>query len=580
MKRKSKHHSSSKRSPGFQAQAEESSPALHSYQIGAAPLINKFFQRMRLRECFEQHVPCEDKRAKVVTADALLILVRNLLLSREPMYGVGEWAAAFWPESMGLASHQIQHLNDDLFGRSLDRLFEHAGPDLLIDVMRHVVREFKVKLDELHNDSTSISFYGNYPDAKQEGFYLGHVKLAVTHGHSKAHRPDLKQLLYILTISGDGGIPVYFRAASGNTSDDTTHIESWNMVRELVGHSDFLYIADCKLVSTENLQYIHAQQGRFLSLLPKTRREDAEFRRRLREGTSSVRWRTLFTINNEQGEAVDLYQTCEEELATREGFRLLWIHSSRKARSDAASRGAVLERTVQELDRLNARLVGERTRFRDREQVSIEVNRILAEQGAHAWIGVAIEELEEVTLKQATPGRPGPDTKYTKHIRLRFRVQAEVDHEQIAIAAREDGVFPLITNELAPDVAELLRTYKRQSTIEKRFSQFKTDFEVAPVYLKSVTRIQALLCAYFFALLTQSLLERELRQSLADKDEKPLTLYPEGRECKRPTARKVCDSFEPIQRHELNGQIFITQLTEVQTRIVKLLGIATESYGR
>ena len=50
--------------------------------------------------------------------------------------------------------------------------------------------------------------------------------------------------------------------------------------------------------------------------------------------------------------------------------------------------------------------------------------------------------------------------------------------------------------------------------IEKRFSQLKTDFEVAPIYLKNVSRIQALLCVYFFAMLTQALVERELRRAM------------------------------------------------------------------
>ena len=55
----------------------------------------------------------------------------------------------------------------------------------------------------------------------------------------------------------------------------------------------------------------------------------------------------------------------------------------------------------------------------------------------------------------------------------------------------------------------MLLAYKGQAVIEKRFAQLKTDFAVAPVYLKEVSRIQALLCLYFFVLLVESLLERD-----------------------------------------------------------------------
>ena len=103
--------------------------------------------------------------------------------------------------------------------------------------------------------------------------------------------------------------------------------------------------------------------------------------------------------------------------------------------------------------------------------------------------------------------------------------------EAISEAEREDGVFPLLTNDRKLSATEVLQAYKRQPLLEKRFSQFKTDFAVAPVFLKNVSRIQGLLAAYFFALLVQTLLERELRQAMARAGEASLPLYPEDRPC-------------------------------------------------
>ena len=61
---------------------------------------------------------------------------------------------------------------------------------------------------------------------------------------------------------------------------------------------------------------------------------------------------------------------------------------------------------------------------------------------------------------------------------------------------------------------ESLLAYKRQPTIEKRFEQLKTDFAVAPVWLKDVRRIEGLLHVYFIVLLVEALLERELRRGM------------------------------------------------------------------
>jgi len=154
----------------------------------------------------------------------------------------------------------------------------------------------------------------------------------------------------------------------------------------------------------------------------------------------------------------------------------------------------------------------------------------------------------------------------------------------VAEDAKSDGIFPLISNVAELSELELLKTYKRQPTIEKRFSQLKTDFEVAPVYLKAVHRIQALLSVYFFALLLEALLERELREAMRHKGVESLPLYPEGRACRRPTARRVLDLFEPIQRHTLThgkqpAEVLVTDLTRVQRRLLTLLSLPPKHYG-
>jgi len=69
---------------------------------------------------------------------------------------------------------------------------------------------------------------------------------------------------------------------------------------------------------------------------------------------------------------------------------------------------------------------------------------------------------------------------------------------------------------------------------------------VAPIYLKETSRIQALLYLYFFVLLVEALLERELRQAMARANVDRLRIYPEGRGCRNPTTRRLIDIFEDI----------------------------------
>jgi transposase len=346
---------------------------------------------------------------------------------------------------------------------------------------------------------------------------------------------------------------------------------------------DFLYVADCKLATSENLQYIASHGGRFISILPRTRKEDKTFRQHLLKDPDAIPWEHVYDVHNDE-ELVDRLYVYGAKSTSQEGFRLLWFHSLRKEQRDAASRRRVIERTLKELGELRERLESPKTRFRKRAQVEEAVQEILTNRGGEAWVRVSLEEMEQETFQQATRGRPGKDTKYVRKVRTRFTLSMEIDQDKVLESQTTDGVFPLITNDREMTPEDVLRAYKRQPLIEKRFSQFKTDFEVAPVCLKEVSRIQALLCIYFFALLVQTLLERQVRHAMADAKEQALPLYPEGRACRAPTARRVFDVFESVQRHELkrDGEVetFVTELTAVQRDLLALFRLDHRSFGR
>jgi len=549
---------------------------LTSYRIAALPVLERVLGRLRLETSLRDHLPHEDRRSRVSTATGLMILLKNLLVSREPLYGIGEWAARHAPEWLGLTPAQLPSLNDDRVGRCLDRLFDADIPSLTLAVVAHAVREFAVDLDELHNDSTTVTFHGDYEAADHQRTLRGKLRLAITHGHNKDHRPDLKQLLYILTVSRDGAVPVHFRVDNGNATDDRSHLETWKTLGTLTGRRDFLYVADCKLATAENMAHIHQHGGRFLTILPRTRGEDATFRAAVREGLD--RWKPIHDRLDDDGQLVDRYRTHEPEATTAEGYRLVWYHSVRKAELDALTRHKRLERAAAALTELQAKLASPRTRYRDQAKVAQAVDVILSDGDLKGWLVVEIKRRTTETYRQDRRGRPGPETRYVRSEATRFDLAWRIDHDRLAEEARCDGIFPLVTNETSVSAVDLLLAYKQQPMIEKRFSQLKTDFVVAPVFLKEVSRIQALLCVYFFALLTESLLERELRGAMAREGVESLPLYPEGRACRRPTSRRVIDLFEDVQRHELTteGQtavVFLTDLTALQRKILRLLGM-------
>jgi len=563
--------------------AQATEQTLRSYRVGAMPIINRLLDRIGLEKMLPEHLPRDGGRTGVPTATCLMILVRNFLVSREPVYGVGEWARQYAPDLLGLRPDEVELLNDDRLGRATDRLFACPFPDLVMAVMRLVIPGFALSLDELHNDGTTVSFFGAYEEAAEAGHWRGRPTVAITYGHSKARRPDRKQLLYSLTVTDDGGVPIYFTTHSGNTTDDQTHRQTWDVLRELVGSPAFLYVADCKLATTDNMKYIDRQGGRFIRVLPATRKEDKRFRQRLMSQPDSVPWDHLEDVRDEDGQVVDELCVCPEETLTKERFRLWWFYSTRKAHRDEAARLKAIQRATVELKGLQERLLGPRPRLKTRQQVEPAVAQILKDAGAEELLTVDVREYVTDHYRQTAPGRPGPNTKYVKQSKTFCDLAWEVNAQTMAERKKTDGVFPLMTNCRQRTAAEVLWAYKRQPIIEKRFSQLKTDFAVAPVYLKSVHRIQAMLCLYFFTLLVQTLLERELRQAMEAAGLQSLPLYPEHRDCKAPSTRRILDIFEPIQRHTLTAhgksETFASELSPLQRRLLKLLNVSSTNYG-
>jgi transposase len=547
-------------------------------------VINEFLARLRVDALLARHVPHTDRRCRLPPALALGVLLRNLLVGRAPVYGLEAWAAPFDPRVLGLTAEQVTQLNDDRVGRALDRLFDADRASLFTEVVVEAVRTFAIDLTQIHNDSTSVTFAGAYLDATGHA-RRGRRTLTITHGFNKDHRPDLKQLLWILTVSADGAVPIHFRACDGNTTDDQTHLETWTTVRQIVGHADFLYVADSKLCTRPALSHIASANGRFLTVLPRTRREDTWFREWIQ--THQPEWVEARRRPNPRREngPPEVYRVVEAPIRSSEGYRIVWVWSSSKADQDGQARQRSIEKALAAVDTLNARLHGPRCRFRAIATVAEAADAALQETAASRWVEVTVEETTDHSFVQEKRGRPSPHTRYTRRQRQRFHVTATLRTDTIDYDARSDGMFPLLTNDPTLTAAEVLDKYKYQPQLEKRHEQLKTELAVAPVLLKSVVRIEALLTVYFLALLIDALIERELRRAMKRTGLAALPLYPEQRLCRAPTTARVFDLLRDLHRHELLEDerrviyTFPSELSALQRQVLHLLRVPLSAYG-
>jgi hypothetical protein len=150
--------------------------------------------------------------------------------------------------------------------------------------------------------------------------------------------------------------------------------------------------------------------------------------------------------------------------------------------------------------------------------------------------------------------------------------QAAIDGQAAA-----DGWYALLTN-LEPGQAspeEVLRRYKGQHVVERRYGEFKGPLAVTPLFLKTSRRITALITVICLALLIFCLIERQVRNALAPHGETITGLPGYRLTPAKPTGRTIFMALADLRlipAHDGNPAM-IPKPAGVQARLLDLLDI-------
>jgi len=469
----------------------------------------------------------------------------------------------------GLSEAQKAAVNDDRIARALDALASERGRNVFFRLALRIIKDFKLETRRIHFDTTTVTFSGKYEGSR--------VEPRITFGYNKDHRPDLKQLVFGLNVTADGAVPLLHHVWSGNRTDDSVHRRNTDDLRQLLGRDDFIYVADGKLCTADNLQAIADYGGKFVTVMPRTRREDTRFRDKLRE--RPARWKTLLKIPNRRrkDEPPDIYSTCAGPAATDDGYRLIWVRSSQKAQLDARARLDVIRAAELEVRELSLNRRGLKTA----PSIRHAVRAIIKRHRCASFLTFSLHRYTETTTRYLRRGRPRPSDPVRAIKQPRWRLKLQRDADALRRESHADGVFPLVTN-LRQGKREILLIYKYQPYVEKRFSHLKTELEIAPVYLKKPRRVAGLIHAYFIALALVSLIERQVRLAMQQRKIESLPLLPEGRETETPTAARILEAFTDVCWYEFerNGETvaFPITLTALQTQLLDFLDVPRTAY--
>jgi transposase len=523
--------------------------------------------KLDLFNLFKKYVPATaDCLAE--HAESLCVLIANIICDNQPLYKVKEWLSKY---SDGLVDYPIEAnlFNDDRLARALCALFNADRHCLMTNISSNAIKVHQLLTDEIHNDSTTVTFIGKYKNPDPNA-----VKLK--RGHNKDFRPDCKQIVFGLNITADGHVPISFKLFDGNTTDDTTHIPNWNGLRALLEKEDFIYIADCKLCSDKNLTHIAKNGGIFITIVPKDRKEVKQFYNYLKD--NDIQWQDAYKVESsrKKGKIVE-YKTYEAG-KTNKGFRIIWVHSSSKEKEDKKRRHKILEKATKALEQLSPKL--NKYHLKTKKEIKAAVDKRCKD--VNDFIDVKIvTERKQIKVK-VSPGRPSYKSVYKNKWQYKYSIQWQVNKQAIDEASKKDGIFPLISN-ASLVASKVLRKYKNQPFLEKRMYTKKSVLEVAPVFLKKPKRIEAMLFLYFVALMIVSLIERKIRMNMAKENIEKLPILPQGMNSKRPTWNNIRYFFRNVHlseiiRDKVPIQTTVKGVSDLHKQINRLLEMPAPAY--
>jgi transposase len=540
-------------------------------QIDVLPMAKHFMDDLDLFSLFKKYVPAE-AGSLADHAESLCILIANIICENRPLYKIQEWLS---PYSDGLAVEPVSAslFNDDRLARALSALFRADRHSLMTEASCNAISVHKLLTDEIHNDSTTVTFIGKYDNPDPEA-----VKLK--HGHNKDFRPDCKQVVFGLNITADGHVPLSYKLFDGNTNDDVTHIPNWNSLRTLLDKEDFIYVADCKLCSQKNLNHISDNGGSFITIIPKDRKDVKQFHSYLKD--NDVIWEDAFSVESSRKKnEMNIYRTYEVE-GTKENFRIIFVHSSSKKKEDEDRRLKIIAKVNGKLEEFAPKLNA--YHLKTKKEIKAAVDKIC--MGAQKFFDVRIITDRKQVKVKLSPGRSSRLMKkgeYRNEWEFTHRIQWELNDKALAEASRTDGTFPLITNTKL-EASEVLRKYKSQPFLEKRMYTKKTVLEVAPVFLKKEKRIEAMLFLYFIALMIVSLIERKIRMNMEKEGIEKLPILPQGMNTKKPTWNNIRYFYRNVHYSQivLDGiciQAVVKGLSDLHKQINCLLKIPASVYN-
>jgi transposase len=478
----------------------------------------------------------------------------------------------------------VQDFTDDRLGDVLSYLSRDAEwAAIEAELGQHILHVYELPGDRVRVDSTSAAVYHDP---------AGHSLLR--YGVSKDHRPDLAQFKLMLSGLDPLGMPLATLMVAGNRADDGLYLPVIVQSRQVLQRSGVLYIGDSKMEALATRAALVAEGDYYLMPLSQKGRQVHLLHELLEpfwNGSQSLTdVHATDPESQEQRLVAQAYETsrAQEAMVGQETVswkeRVLVVYSPSLAKQANQGLTQRLQRAQEKLLALTPPPGRGRRQWTEQAPLKAEAEKIVKQHRVQDLLTVTYERQETISHIRRYKDRPARTES-----KVRYQLKTSLDESAIEELRRTHGWRLYVTNgpqeQLALEEAVLI--YRQAPSFERGFSRLKNrPLGLRPLYLRREDHIIGLVRLLSLALRLLTLVEFVVRRELQSQQETLTALY-EGnpnRTTDRPTTERLLRAFLPITLTQVqlpdHPICHITPLTQLQSRILALLGLPTSIYSR
>lgn len=527
-------------------------------RLGHLPLVMDVLRRTGLLSVIDKAIR-EDPRSKVSTSECVSVILCAVFIGEHGLWRMRERLSCYDMRTiMQDSGFNLQEFPEERLGKALDDLYSFGLEKLMTAVAVQAIEQFQLDTRFLHFDTTTLSFYGAY-ETEDLLANLGKIPPApeITYGHSKDHRPDLKQVLFGSLVARDGGVPIFGQAMDGNAADSIAAAAFFEHIRNFVANPrQVCCVADSKGWCERVLRVVHGQGMRLLSRLPR----NTTLHREIMSWPFSVEQRIELPRKSENAPA-DWYEIA--------GWDVTEVLSERNtngpcpgtvipARAVRVFSSALLRTKEKTLDRLRARERRKSTKaIRDWQGRAYacrsDAERALERHSqAHGWATLELDGCVQrvdgpMRRRRGRPRKTPEPNLQASHYRITYQV-VDADPATIDARLREQSCFILIrTRNPGWEIsdADMVWRYKDQYHVEHGFAWLKSRAAINPMFVELPRRVATLCFIYCIGLMVWNLIQRTVRKNL--KEWKLGLPYHRNKLSNRITTRFLFELFPRVQ---------------------------------